>query len=314
VYNGSDGYMLETSGALQALFEENIADFTALDSTLDATFATNWFAKITAASQVVQHSQIKDIKAQKTDEVLEKMELCRLKYIEVKFFATKSFPDSKSRQAEFGTDSYSKARTKHSNMITFMDEMHKACVKYQNELLAVGMSQTSIDEVALLRDALFKSNTRQESYSRATPVMTQERIDVLNACYTDTRTVIDAAMIVYYHDFARRNMFVYLPSSGDKNDSEIITQAITTEDPVLLFSIPFVEDRQFVIRNNGPADVNFYIADTSGEGVKKITVIANNFQKVTSIDLGDEGSNLYAILLAGSETTADVEVEIVTEI
>ena len=239
------------------------------------------------------------------------MELCRLKYTEVKFFATKIFPNSKGRQAEFGTDTYHKARVKHTSMIAFMDEMHKACVKYETELLAGGMSQTSIDEVATLRDNLFAANTAQESYSRATPVLTQDRIDILNACYADTRIVVDAAMVIYYNDYARRSMFVYLPSSGDQNDSEIITEVISTEDPVLLFNIPYEESRRFMITNNGPANVDFYLAESSDVATRKINVLANSSQNVNSTDLGMDGSNLYAQLVQGSATTAEVEVEII---
>ncbi|MDP2175944.1 MAG: hypothetical protein Q8K70_08555 [Bacteroidota bacterium] len=64
-YNSSDDYMCETSDTLHAIFVDELAAFTAYDSTLDATFASNWLAKIDDARTVVKDSQIKDILAQK---------------------------------------------------------------------------------------------------------------------------------------------------------------------------------------------------------------------------------------------------------
>ena len=162
------------------------------------------------------------------------MENCRLKYNEVKFFALKAFKDSESRLAEFGTDTYNKVRSKTANMVSFMEEMNLACTKYQTELLAAGMSQTSIDEIVTLRDGLLTTNAVQESYLKSTRVMTQERLEVLNKCYDDTRLIIDAAMVVYYNDYARRNMYVFLPNSGDKNDFELVKQAVLDETPIAI--------------------------------------------------------------------------------
>jgi len=312
-YQGSDGYMLETSSALRVLFVENLPAFTSFDSTLDATFATDWLAKIEAAATVVHHTQVKDISAQKTDDVLELMEKCRLKYNEVKFFAIKAFKNSESKQAEFGTDTYASARARNVSMVAFMDEMHKACQKYLTQLLAAGMSQVSIDEIPLLRDALFAANTEQESYQRATPVLTQERIAVLNQCYDATRLVIDAAMVVYYNDYARRNMFVYLPHTGDKKDIEFVKQAVLDETPIHIYTVAYSEERQFVLYNNGPSRVAFYLSDDASIISSAVEVVAGERITVKSPQLGTEGSHLFVVLKDNNNTTADVEVEISLE-
>lgn len=312
-YSGSDSYMLETSSALQALFEDSVADFTNLDSTLDAAFATDWKAKIDAAYTVVQHSQVKDIAAQKTEDVLAIMEKCRLKYNEVKFFIGKAFKDYLRKQEQFGIDTYNKIRSKNAAMIIFMDEMSKAAATYETELLAVGMSAASIAEIVSLRDDLLNANTEQERYFKETRVITQERIDVLNACYIDTRTVIDAAMVVYYNDYARRSNYVYLPSSSGKNDIEYVNQAVLDETPILIYTIDYVEQRAYVLKNSGPGTVIFYISPTSADIGKKILVTAGESVKAKAIDLGDEGSNLYVRLSINSGEFADIEVEISLE-
>ena len=312
-YQGSDGYMIETSSALRVLFLDNLAAFTTFDSTLNTAFATDWLAKIDAAATVVQHTQIKDISAQKTDEVLAQMELCRLKYNEVKFFAIKAFKNSESKQAEFGTDTYNSARARNVSMIAFMDEMHKACQKYTSELLAAGMSQASIDAIPTLRDALFAANTEQESYQRATPVLTQDRIAVLNACYATTRLVIDAAMVVFYNDYARRNMFVYLPHTGDAKDIEYIKQAVLDDTPIHIYTVDYDVNRQFVLYNYGPATVSFYLSNSADIISNAIVVAADERITVKANQLGNEGSHLFVVRKDNNNTTADVEVEISLE-
>lgn len=308
-YNGSDDYMLETSNTLQSLFVTNIADFTLFDTTLDNAFATNWLNSINAAATVVRDSQIKDIQAQRTDAVLAQMDLCKLKYNEVKYFAVKIFPKDTARQAEFGTDTYGEARKSQSKMISFMDEMHKACVKYQTQLVAGGMSAAKIAAIQTLRTALQNANTSQESYVRGRPVLTQDRIILLNNCYIKTRTVIDAAQVIYYNDVARRQQYIFQPEV-EGPDAEIITQTINGPIPVLLKTMPYNPSRIYSLTNNGPATVEFYISDDPNMPSIIIPLSSGQTNTLNASQLGTMGNNLYARLLPGTFPTADIEVEI----
>ena len=308
-YNGSDDYMVETSATLQSLFVTNIADFTAFDTTLTIAYGTTWLNAINAAGTVVRDSQVKDILAQRTNAVLTQMELCKIKYNEVKYFANKVFPKDKARQAEFGTDTYLQARQSQSKMISFLDEMHKACVKYQTQLVAGGLSATKIAAIQTLRTDLQNLNTSQEGYIRARPVLTQDRIVVLNNCFNITKTIIEAAQVIYYNDIARRQQYVYLPSQ-EADDSEIIELTISSPIPVLLKTQAYNPTRQYNLANNGPATVEFYI---SNDPLAMSIIVALNpgdNLPFTAAQLGTEGNNLYARLIAGPETSAQIEVEI----
>ncbi len=308
-YNGSDDYMLETSNTLQSLFVTNIADFTLFDTTLDNTFASNWLLSINAASTVIRDSQIKDIQAQRTDAVLAQMELCKLKYNEVKYFAVKIFPKDYARQAEFGTDTYGEARKSQSKMISFLDEMHKACVKYQTQLIAGGMSAAKIAAIQTLRTALQNANTSQESYVRGRPVLTQDRVILLNNCYLKTRTVIDAAQVIYYNDVARRQQYIFQPSE-EGPDVEIITQSIAGVVPTLLKTMPYNPNRVYSLTNNGPATVEFYIADDPMIHTLIVSLNSGESNTQTAAQLGTMGSNLYVRIMPGAFMNADIEVEI----
>jgi hypothetical protein len=217
-FNGSDAYMFETSFTLHKIFVENISDFNAFDAKFDAAFATSWLNKINAAISFERDSMLKDVQVQKTLEVMDKMELCKQKYAEVKYFAIKTFPNSKAIQAEFGTEKYLSCRRSPSSMVSFMDQMYKVCLDYQAELGANGMSLAQITEINTLGIELMNVNTIQEGFKKSRPVQTEERITVLNACYADTIRVIRAAQLVYYNDFARRNQFVYYPNRKPKKD------------------------------------------------------------------------------------------------
>ena len=209
LYKHSDDFMLQSSSTLHSLFVANLAVFTAFDSSLDAAFADNWQAEIEAGYTVFRDSQVKDVLAQKTQDVQGLMALCRLKYGEVKYFSTKAFASSSAQQAEFGKDSYLAARRNPSRMVVLLDEMHQICLKYTPELVAKGMSVGQISEILALRNNLMAASTEQTQFAKGRPVITQERLMVLNQCFQTLRTVISAAQIVYYNDFARRNQYIY---------------------------------------------------------------------------------------------------------
>jgi hypothetical protein len=228
-FNGSDAYMIETSMTLHSIFVDNISDFTVLDTTMDAAFATSWLNNINAAATLERDSMVKDIQAQKTMEVGDRMELCKQKYAEVKYFAKRAFPNNKAVQAEFGTDAYLSCRRSPSSMIAFMDQMYKTCLDYQVELTANGMSMAQISEIDTLRIELMNASTIQEGFKKSRPVQTQERITVLNACYADTIRVVQAAQLVYINDFARRNQFVFYPNRNPKKDKTKEAQPMDNE-------------------------------------------------------------------------------------
>ena len=308
-YQGSDGYMLKTSSALHRLYVDNIADFTALDSTLNVKFGKDWKVKIVAGYQVEQHSLLKDYLGVKTEVVLEIMEKCRAKYKEVKFFANKTFTRAHELM-QFGGDNYKNVRIRQSDMISFMDEIHKSCIKHSVALLANGMIQTQIDEIATLRDNLMNANTDQENYAKEIKALTQDRITLLNKCYKDTKLVIEAAMVVYAEDFARRNAFIYSPSTGSEPDSEIVN-AIAMEDiPTEIYTVDYDASRQFILTNNGPAEVEFYLADTDTEFTTRLPVSIGETITVDSTKLGETGGKLFAKIIPETGSEANLEVEI----
>jgi len=304
IFKHSDDYMLQTARTLHSIFDVNIAVFTAFDSSLDAAFAADWQSEIIAAETVVRDSQVKDILAQKTEAVLEQMDLCRVKYNEIKYFSTKAFPNSSAQQAEFGKDSYLAARRNPSRMIVLLDEMHQICLKYETELLAKGMSNAQISDILEFRNNLLAASTEQAQYAKGRPVITQERLMVLNQCFRTLRTVIHAAQIVYYYDYARKNQFVYSTIKYTKirptehSVSGMITNAETAE-PIANASVS-IETSKGVFLSKTNTEGSYYIIIKLSETEEcPIKINAQGFlpfEEIQTINPEDLGEFSYTLI------------------
>lgn len=214
IYRTSDSYMLSTSGALRLLFIEDLASFTAFDSTLNAAFSEAWNVRIKKAHDTMPDSLIKDVQAGKTEIVMAVMEEAKDLYKELRFFSQKVFKDSLSKQKEFGVADYPKARVNQESMLALLGELHTASTKYATELISGGYSQSKIDAIETLREKLDAAHLEQESYKAGRRTITQERIQILNECYATTKLVIDAAMVVFSNNPARRKAYLYREGSG----------------------------------------------------------------------------------------------------
>lgn len=314
-YSFGDAYMLETADTLHGLFLDKVADFTAMDTTLDANFGTDWLALIDAARAIVSDSQVRGIQAVKTSDVLDQMELCRKKYIQVKYFVSMAYPDSLSRQEMFKLSDYDDVRQSQNKMLNFMDDLHATCENNSAELIAAGMTQAQIDEIRTLFDGLRSLNKDQEDYMRLRPVLTEERVVALNACYSTTMRVVNAAQSIYYDNYALRRAFTFNPtggnSGGDEDDSVTINATIINDNnAVELYSVPYLAQRQITVTNNGPEDVEIFIANSAPEMGTPQMVSAGDTQTFNSDNLGPDGDKIFVRSMSpsGGETTLVLEI------
>lgn len=212
-YSKTDAEMLEISAALRQLLEDNIADFVVFDPNFNVAFLADWQQAIQNAYTFESaHLHLK-ILSQKTGTLQAHIQLCRDKYNEVKFFAHKAFGKNKALMQMFGTETYRSIQTDKDALLVFMAGLYQGCIDYQSQLLAVGLSQNSIDEIKLLEQKLLELTTEQRLYKKTKRSHTEDRIKVLNHCYAYTRLVIDAAFVIYKNDFARKKMFLFKKST-----------------------------------------------------------------------------------------------------
>lgn len=260
-FNGSDVYLTETARTTHTLFTADLAKFTAFDPTMTAAFATQFLAAVTAAEVVVADTAIVQQLGQKTELVATAMEKAKSKYNDVKYFAQKAFPDSPATQGEFGLNNYDKARKSTPQMIQFLDEMSKACIKYQTQLLDKGYSEAAIAEIQTIRTELLNSNAGQEVFKKQRPKLTEDRIIILNTCYNWVTQVNAAAQLVYKTDLAKQKQFVYNPSSASA--SEEYAGEIAAGTTLTIATIPFKEDTVFLFKNTGTVPLIFCLSTSA---------------------------------------------------
>jgi hypothetical protein len=197
IYTGSDGNMIAKCRTIHSIFLTEVGAFTNFDTTLDVAFGALWLQQIDAAETVVRDSTIIDQQVALTDSVLACMEDCKQKYGDVRFFVRKAFPKNRSILNEFGNNDYRNAQRNQGKMVLFMDGLLKAATKYTSQLIAKGLSQTEIDEIETKGKALRDANVAQEALKRGRPVLTDDRIEVLNTCYSTSLMVSEAAQRVF---------------------------------------------------------------------------------------------------------------------
>lgn len=306
-YTSSDVYMTETARTIQSLFASDIAKFTNFDSTLTPAFATQFLAAVVAAETVVADSSVVDQQVQKTELVLAAMEKAKAKYADVKYFTLKTFPNSPGTQNEFGLNDYENARKSTPQMVQFLDEMSKACVKYQPQLLAAGYNAPAIVEIQTIRTELLTANSTQEVFKKQRPKLTEDRIIILNTCYTFVTQVNQAAQLVFKTDFAKQKQYVFNPSSETSNLIFIGTVAANSTKNA--GSVPFLLENVFAFKNTGVAPLAFCLSSTNDiEGIK-IEIGGGAIITKSGSELNLDATNLIVQNLdSGTEGSYEIEV------
>jgi hypothetical protein len=266
-YLGSDAEMTTYARVIHSLMTADLVKFTTFDSTLTAAYAAQFLTAINNADTVVADTAVLDIQVQKTELIQTAMEKAKSKYADVKYFVQKTFPTSLATQNEFGLNDYDRARKSSTQMIQFLDEMHKACVKYQTQLVAKGLNAAAIAEIQTIRTELQTANTNQEVFKKQRPKLTEDRIIVLNTCYEYITLINAAAQRVYKDDYAKQKQFVYSTSSTSnilEFNGEVA--ANTTKNAG---TVAFSTDNVFTFRNAGLVPLVFCLSTSEAvEGVE----------------------------------------------
>jgi hypothetical protein len=306
-YTSSDVYMTETARTIQSLFASDIAKFTNFDSTLTPAFANQFLAAVVAAETVVADSSVVDQQVQKTELVLAAMEKAKAKYADVKYFAIKAFPNSPGTQNEFGLNDYENARKSTPQMVQFLDEMSKACVKYQPQLLTAGYNAPAIVEIQTIRTELLTANSTQEVFKKQRPKLTEDRIIILNTCYNFVTQVNQAAQLVFKTDFAKQKQYVFNPSTETSN--LIFAGTVKVGETKLLAVVPFLPENVFAFKNTGIVPLIFCLSTTTDiEGIK-IEIGGGAVITKSGSELNLDATNLL-VLNTDSANEGSYEVEV----
>ena len=267
IFPNSDAEMTASARVIHGLLLSDLSNFTAFDSTITAAYAGLFLTAIVNADTVVADTAVIDMLVQKTDSIQTAMDKGKSKYNDVKYFVQKTFAKSMGTQNEFGLNDYDRARKNPAQMIQFLGEMYKACMKYKTELSAKGLSAAAIAEIQTIRTELQTSNTNQKMFKKERPKLTGERIMVLNKCFEYVTEVNAAAQRVYKDDLAKRNQFVY--STATATSSIAFNGEVAANRVVTAGTIDFATDTIFTFKNAGLVPLVFCLSTTTAfEGIE----------------------------------------------
>lgn len=208
-------FMLQKAKTYRQHFVNRKATFVAFDADFADPFAADWQTAIDAAEAQDTDETRDDQLQTETAQVNAELLLAQKKYIEAKYFITKAFEATPTVMNEFGVDTYSDIRSSQMEMIPFMQNLWDKCEnKYKTQMLAAGYTQTKIDEIQTIKNALDSENQEQEIFKDETPLATSARNTIYNTCWEFAQKVNRAAHVIYADDFDTLNLFLFPPSDA----------------------------------------------------------------------------------------------------
>ena len=290
-YVGSDVYMTQTARVTHDLIHPAVDQFNQFDSTITNASLKEFYQMIKAAEVVVADSAVIDQQVTLTENVTDLMGRARVKYGQIKYFVMKAYPTNVGIQGEFGLNDYLKARKNTNQMAQFLNEMHNACVKYEDQLIEKGCRAEEIENIQLLREKLILSNTSQKVFKKERPKLTGDRITILNNCYFATIELMAAAQFVYADDYAKRNQFVYNPT-GKTNDGEDFSGEVAPMATDLVANIEYETGLKIVFRNTGTAALTFALSTSDVVEGNLVELAGGATVTKTTEELNSDGENI----------------------
>lgn len=258
IYNISDPDAIEFSRTTVGNLTNYLADFTAVDATLNQKFVDKLTALIDKAEKTLSDEVITDRQVQLTNALNKKMDECKAHYRLISYFAKNAFEENPAIRNEFGENDYSSIKYSHQKMIIFMQTLITITKKYKTELIKAGASQEQLDKTTTLHNELSKANHNQELFMANRPVLTSERIDNLNQIWKLISRVSDLSKIIYADDFAKLKLFLLPQRSASQKDSSIIIEAQSTQIAIE----NGVHDNAYIkIENTGEVDLQIYVSN-----------------------------------------------------
>ena len=292
-YNMADADLIEDATTKEGHLTEFISEFTDFDSTIDENKLIELRDLIAQARAILSDNVIIDNQAEKTEIVINLMELCRKQYNKLSYFIKKAFPDSPATRNKFGENDYSKVRKTQSKMISFMEDLAATSVKYSTELISAGAKQDYIDRTVQLSEELTQANKDQEMYMDTRPMLTEERIIIFNKIWEILQQLSKVAKISYAEQIAKMKLFL-IPQRSIKHKDD--TQHIGAGELQISIDEGIEQDLYIKLENTGPVDLTFYVADTNLVEAPQNALILSPEQK--EIVLSNDISNqTYGMLM-----------------
>jgi hypothetical protein len=110
-------------------------------------------------------------------------------------------------QVAFGFDTYKKAQKKQLTFTKFMLLFYEMASKHNAKLIAANYSQTQIDEILTLHNALDNAIIARDLFIKNRPVQSSSRIESLNNAWRFNTTICGAARSIYKDNYTKLKQY-----------------------------------------------------------------------------------------------------------
>ncbi len=229
IFKISDAEMIQTSRIYHGLFSQDRQQFINLDPDFGDPFPDNWMAAIVESESVLRDMDVRDEIAQFTGNVRHKMDECRTHFQKMKYYIEKAFPNNKAVWNAFGYEDYDSARLSEVQLLPFMKNLKTQASKNAAKLIAANYKQADIDKIGTLWQELLEADQAQESYKKERVIITQQRIEKLNAAWEYVLKVNKASKNIFADNYAKLQQYI-LPGESAPEEPEQ-TAASATQQP-----------------------------------------------------------------------------------
>ncbi len=204
----TDGEFAGKSRVWCKFVEDRLAEFTALDPSIDAAFCTNWRAAI-ADFEAIPTDELKGDEQQTKYAEIEK---ARDKFYEqvdtLQFYVRKAYPKEPFRAAEFGlTRIRSQANKRGVRDVVIGFAMAIAINNHLAELTAAGMPPSFVTDFDNALGNYADAEVKHQYSLLDTVRATHTRVLAFNALYAIHRHIVNAAEVIYAGDKVKIDLF-----------------------------------------------------------------------------------------------------------
>lgn len=257
-YQGSDANLIQQANLNRTLLGENLALFTAEDSTITPTYVADYGVDIQEAETADTDELIEATLSDKTAAVEAAEKAAARKVAQVRYYVLQAFPNNKTVQHKFGLDTWDSARKSQVATLQFLTRMHTVATEYEAELTEAGFGPARIASIQTARQALETADSSQERYRSNRPHLTALRITEYNEVYERLTRVNQLAQIVFADDYAMRKQFVFDPAGAGDDDTEY-TGTVAPGEKKLIATLTYEATRSIELKNTGDTDLTFYL-------------------------------------------------------
>lgn len=207
-YNFTDSELFEHAGKVEAGLEEDLADFTEFDSTLNAEKKQELTDKKKQVEMMSPDWQVKGGIVELTRSVVTLKSAAKVAYKKVRYFIKKKFKNNPGVLNEFGVKEYPRVSQTQDDLILFFVNLKPVIEKYREDLVSAGAKEELIDELITIAEEFKNTNTAQELAKDRRLETTDQRIAALNELYDILLEFSNAAEVVYKKNPAKRKFYV----------------------------------------------------------------------------------------------------------